>query len=125
VLKGLTYPELEAWCVERGEKPSRAAQLFTWLYGRGRASGPITGFADTFDEQNGFSRAFVAMADTHATLDTGLTLASCQTAADGTRKLLFAVEGTTAQVECVLIPVVREQVRSQSTPHSTSVPACC
>ena len=34
-LLGLTRPELEAWCVERGGKAFRARQLFQWIYKRG------------------------------------------------------------------------------------------
>ncbi len=33
-LLGLTRPDLEAWCIERGGKAFRARQLFQWIYKR-------------------------------------------------------------------------------------------
>jgi len=32
LLKNLSYPELEAWCLSTGERPQRARQLWRWMY---------------------------------------------------------------------------------------------
>ncbi len=93
-LKSLTYPELEQWVTtELGEKPSRAQQLWKWLWQKG---------ARSFDEMADLSRkvrerlaekAYVAF------LEPAVVLRSV----DGTLKYLWKLEdGRT--IESVLIP---------------------
>ena len=51
-LLGLTRPELEAWCVERGGKAFRARQLFQWIYKRGETDfNAMTDLAKDFRAQ--------------------------------------------------------------------------
>ncbi|MFO1502692.1 MAG: 23S rRNA (adenine(2503)-C(2))-methyltransferase RlmN [Steroidobacteraceae bacterium] len=51
-LLGLTRPELEAWCVERGGKAFRARQLFQWIYKRAETDfGAMTDLAKDFRAQ--------------------------------------------------------------------------
>ena len=110
-LKDMTYYELESSCVAMGEKRSRAMQLWRFMYYDGQW---IRGFHETVGKQNGLSKSFADQADPISTCDAGLHLQHVHTSTDGTRKLLFSIAGEeTAQVETVLIPVVRKQVRSR------------
>lgn len=106
LLKNMTLPQLEDWCESIGEKRSRAMHIWRWMY---YDKNWIRDFDDTADRQNGFSKAFRQRARPLASLHGGLHLQSQVRAADGTRKLIFALEGTSGQVETVLIPVIREQ----------------
>lgn len=107
-LKDMTYEELESWCVGMGEKESRAMQLWRFMYYDGRW---IRGFHETIGQQNGLSKAFADKADLVSTCDASLHLQHVHTSTDGTRKLLFSIAGEdVAQVETVLIPVVRKKV---------------
>lgn len=137
-LKDMTFEELEEWCVGLGEKASRAMQL--WRYCKLMLNFPtfpvadsctiwccshptgyrfmyydgqwIRGFHETIGIQNGLSKAFADQADHIATCEAGLHLQSVHTSDDGTRKLLFSIAGEeVAQVETVLIPVIRKQVK--------------
>eukprot|EP00892_Ulva_mutabilis_P001504 jgi/Ulvmu1/11354/UM075_0014.1 len=106
-LKDMNYEELESWCVDMGEKASRAMQLWRFMYYDGQW---IRGFHETIGTQNGLSKSFADQADQASTCDAGLHLQHVHTSTDGTRKLLFSIAGEeTAQVETVLIPVVRKQ----------------
>ena len=49
-LKGMRYEELERWLVSIGERPTRAAQLFAWLYRRGK-------LVDDFGEMTDVAKA--------------------------------------------------------------------
>jgi hypothetical protein len=111
-LKNMTMDELVEWCESVGEARSRALHLWRWMYGDNNW---IRAFDDTKGRQNGFSRAFldlVANMDDEVTCSGGLHLQEVHTAADGTRKLLFATDSPDdlGLVETVMIPVVREQV---------------
>lgn len=115
-LKDMTYEELESWCIGMGEKESRAMQLWRFMYYDGQW---IRGFHETIGKQNGLSKAFADRADQVSTCDAGLHLQHVHTSTDGTRKLLFSIAGEdVAQVETVLIPVVRKKVHS---PNKSSV----
>jgi 23S rRNA (adenine2503-C2)-methyltransferase len=92
-IKEFTKADLEAWLLERGERPYRARQVFKWLYQRGAAS-------------------FAAMTDLPAVLRERLgqefsiqrlTCVRMTPAADGTRKYLFAL-GDSRRIESVQIP---------------------
>lgn len=109
-LKDMTYEDLESWCIGMGEKESRAMQLWRFMYYDGQW---IRGFHETIGKQNGLSKAFADRADQISTCDAGLHLQHVHTSTDGTRKLLFSIAGEdVAQVETVLIPVVRKQVNA-------------
>ncbi len=57
-LLGMTRPELEAWCIELGEKPFRARQLFQWIYKRGE-----TDFAAMTDLARSFRARLAELAE--------------------------------------------------------------
>ena len=108
-LKDMSFSDLEEWCATHGEKRSRALHIWRWLYYDGNW---IRHLSDAVGVQNGFGRAFVEAASNFATVDGGLHLQEVHESSDGTRKMLFALDDdSTAQVETVLIPVVREEVR--------------
>lgn len=116
-LRTCVLAELRTWCAEIGELPNRAMHLWRWMYYKNW----IRSFSDTDGKTNAFSSAFVEKASRLATLDSGLHLQSVHTAADGTRKLLFSIDGGgQEQVETVLIPIVRSKVRSLLV-----LPLCC
>jgi 23S rRNA (adenine2503-C2)-methyltransferase len=92
-LLGLTRPELEAWCVERGGKPFRARQLMHWMYKRG---------ATNFDEMTDLAKAFRAQLATEAEIRLP-EIVSRQDAADGTIKWELRADASQA-FEMVYIP---------------------
>lgn len=92
-IKELTKAELEAWLLERGEKPYRARQVLKWLFQRGVAS---------FAEMTDLPSLLRALLDQEFSIDQ-LTCARVSPAADGTRKYLFALIDN-RQIESVLIP---------------------
>lgn len=92
-IKELTKTDLEAWMRERGEKPYHARQVLKWLYQRGATS-------------------FAAMTDVstvlRARLEQEFSIAKLgcvrmTSAADGTRKFLFALHDG-RYIESVQIP---------------------
>ncbi len=92
-LLGLTRPELEAWCVERGGKAFRARQLMHWMYKRG---------ATDFDEMTDLAKAFRAQLATEAEIRLP-EIVSRQDAADGTIKWELRADASQA-FEMVYIP---------------------
>ncbi len=96
-LLGLTRPELEAWCIERGGKAFRARQLFQWIYKRAETD---------FDAMTDLAKSFRAELKELA----GIRLPEIitrQDAADGTVKwMLKAGHGTNQGIEMVYIPEV-------------------
>ena len=50
-LKGMRYGEIESWLTSIGERPSRASQLFAWMYRKGK-------LAENVDEMEGVAAAF-------------------------------------------------------------------
>jgi 23S rRNA (adenine2503-C2)-methyltransferase len=121
VLKNLTFPELEEWCLavekeladeERqaaaGEaapsspSPSpappiderarrRAVQVWRWLYSWDATYEAVDDLNATLRRQGGLSAKFLARVRGRATADAGLRLERAVTSADGTTKLVFAV----------------------------------
>jgi adenine C2-methylase RlmN of 23S rRNA A2503 and tRNA A37 len=82
--------------------------IWRWLYDDGRW---IRQFADTVGLQNGFSKAFADKAEQIATCSGAIQLQKVVTSSDGTRKLIFSIDGLEReQIEAVLIPLVRKQV---------------
>jgi hypothetical protein len=63
-LKGMRYEELESWLTSIGEKPSRAAQVFKWMYRRGK-------LAERVDEMEDVAAGFRAKLAGMATLEAG------------------------------------------------------
>jgi len=92
-LLGLTRPELEAWCVERGGKPFRARQLMHWMYKRG---------ATQFDEMTDLAKAFRAQLASEAEIRLP-EIVTRQDAADGTIKWELKADAGQA-FEMVYIP---------------------
>jgi 23S rRNA (adenine2503-C2)-methyltransferase len=84
---------LTRWCVERGQKPFRATQLFRWIHQRG---------ARDFSEMSDLAASWRADLASMATIQ-GLPILSEQRSADGTVKWLFDV-GAGDAVETVFIP---------------------
>ncbi len=93
-IKELTKADLETWMLEHGEKPFHARQVLKWLYQRGATS-------------------FAAMTDIATALRTrlaqefviqNLECVRTTSAADGTRKFLFAL-GDGRRIESVRIPM--------------------
>jgi 23S rRNA (adenine2503-C2)-methyltransferase len=92
-LLGLTRPELEAWCVERGGKPFRARQLMHWLYKRGETDfAAMTDLAKVYREQ--------LSAEAEVRLPEIITR---QNAADGTIKWMLRADNSQG-FEMVYIP---------------------
>jgi len=92
-IKEFTKAELEAWLLERGEKPFHARQVCKWVYRRG---------AETFAEMTDLSLSLRALLGQEFSLDR-LTCLHLAPATDGTRKYLFALRDH-RQIESVLIP---------------------
>lgn len=59
MLKNLTLPELESWCLSVGESAKRATQLWRWMYADDQWVGALD---DTNGLQGGLSAAFVEKA---------------------------------------------------------------
>ena len=99
-LLGLTRPELEAWCVERGGKAFRARQLFQWMYKRGE-----TDFTAMTDLAKDFRAQLAEVAEIRLP-----EIITRQDSADGTVKwMLRAGEGksqgiASQGIEMVYIP---------------------
>ncbi|GLI63461.1 hypothetical protein VaNZ11_006434 [Volvox africanus] len=111
MLKNLTRPELEEWCLGVGEPAKRAKQLYRWLYGTRKW---IRNLDEADGDPQAFSAEFKSKVFSGASLEGGLQLQSVHTARDGTRKLVFALlggeqggraRGTHGTVETVLIPM--------------------
>jgi len=92
-LKTLSRPDLVRWLGDRGIAPYRADQIHGWIYGRQ---------ADTFDEMTDLKKEIRALLSDHFTIDR-LRREALETAADGTRKLLFRLTDG-EYIETVLIP---------------------
>ncbi|MFZ9433426.1 MAG: 23S rRNA (adenine(2503)-C(2))-methyltransferase RlmN, partial [Burkholderiaceae bacterium] len=84
---------LTRWCVEQGEKPFRATQLFRWIHQRG---------ASDFGEMSDLAKSLRGKLEAAAEVK-GLQVLSEQASRDGTVKWLFDVGGGNA-VETVFIP---------------------
>ena len=96
-LKGMRFEELESWLVDIGERPQRAAQLFSWMYRRGK-------LAEDFEAMEDVSKTFRTRLGAIATLEGDLELESIKTATDGTRKVLYRLKNGGGVVESVIIP---------------------
>mmetsp|Transcript_18048 Transcript_18048/g.45696 ORF Transcript_18048/g.45696 Transcript_18048/m.45696 type:complete len:488 (+) Transcript_18048:91-1554(+) len=110
MLKNLSFPQLEEWCESLGEKPSRALQLWRWMYYDKFWMRRMEDAAGS--DSYSFGRAFRDKVEAVATVDAGLRLDNVHAASDGTRKLTFEVlRGPAAggTVEAVLIPISRRQ----------------
>lgn len=110
MLKNLTFQQLEQWCESIGEKPSRAMQLWRWMYYDKRWMRSMEDAAGS--DSYSFGRAFREKVEAVATVDAGLQLEHVHSASDGTKKLIFKVlQGPAAggTIEAVLIPISRSQ----------------
>jgi len=96
-LKGMRYEELERWLVSIGERPTRAAQLFAWLYRRGK-------LVDDFGEMTDVAKAFRDKIEGIATARGDLELVEIKEATDGTKKVLYRLKNGGGVVESVIIP---------------------
>lgn len=97
-VRGMRCSELERYLVEElGEKPSRARQLWGWLYQRGK-------YAEAFEEMHDVSAACRTKLHEHCSLGSDLALEGAKEARDGTTKLLFRLTNGGGTVESVLIP---------------------
>lgn len=93
-LTGLSLDELRSFVISLGEKPYRAAQLFSWLYARGAAS---------FTDMSNLSRPFRELLEQVAAPGS-LSLVTARTSSkDGTTKFLLRLADGPA-IESVLIP---------------------
>jgi 23S rRNA (adenine2503-C2)-methyltransferase len=92
-IKELTKAELEAWLVDRGEKPFRARQTLKWLYQKGAA---------TFSEMSDLAAALRTLLAESFTIER-LACSQVTPAVDGTRKFLFSLTDQ-RYIESVLIP---------------------
>jgi 23S rRNA (adenine2503-C2)-methyltransferase len=99
-LLGLRQPQLAAWLVSLGERPGRSGQVFANLY-RQAAGAPCEDELAAAD--GALAAAFVSRLAALADVSGDVTLSGVVAAADGTRKLLFALRGG-GTVEAVLIP---------------------
>ncbi|KAL3679224.1 hypothetical protein R1sor_022180 [Riccia sorocarpa] len=94
VLRNLSYQHLEAWVESIGYRKTQALMLWKYLYGHGN-------WAATVDEMTGLSREFKSVLKERAELEV-LKVMTVHKAADGTRKIVSAVDGGT--IETVVIP---------------------
>ncbi|MCW5891483.1 MAG: 23S rRNA (adenine(2503)-C(2))-methyltransferase RlmN [bacterium] len=98
-IQDLRLADLEAWCAEAGEPPFRARQVLTWVHRKG-----APGFAAMTDVSRRLRERLGA-----AFRLGRLTPSAVADARDGTRKLLFQLDGEggrSAAIESVLIPQV-------------------
>ncbi|HTO94620.1 MAG TPA: 23S rRNA (adenine(2503)-C(2))-methyltransferase RlmN [Bacteroidota bacterium] len=93
-LLGMTRDELSAFVRETGESAYRGGQLYQWLYARG---------ASSFGGMTDLARNFRARLDEVAAIGAPEAVGEKRSSADGTVKLLFALEDG-LRVESVLIP---------------------
>lgn len=93
-LKGLSLAELQDFVESLGEKKYRAAQLFSWLYGKS---------AQSFDDMTNISKDFRTLLENKAAIRSLEVAAKEQSALDGTVKFLFKLEDG-LMIESVLIP---------------------
>jgi len=96
-LKGMRYADLERWLAEIGEKPSRATQVFNWMYRPGKLVADVRDMADV-------SAAFREKLASLATVDGDLEMRDVRTSADGTKKVTYALANGGGVVESVIIP---------------------
>lgn len=96
-LKGMRYEEIEEWLTSVGERPQRAAQLFAWMYRRGKLVERAEDMADV-------SLAFRDKLARVASLEGDLEMTEVREAADGTRKVLYRLKNGGGVVESVIIP---------------------
>jgi 23S rRNA (adenine2503-C2)-methyltransferase len=92
-IKEFTKTELEAWLLERGEKPFRARQALKWIYQKG---------ATSFAEMTDLATALRTLLSQELSV-ARLTCAHVVSAVDGTRKFLFSLADQ-RRIESVLIP---------------------
>jgi 23S rRNA (adenine2503-C2)-methyltransferase len=92
-LLGLTLAELEAWCVERGDKPFRARQLFQWMYKRGETE---------FEAMTDLAKSFRAKLNETAQIRLPKVITR-QDAGDGTVKWMLEADNLQG-FEMVYIP---------------------
>lgn len=88
----LTLANLEGYLGEKGLKPFRAKQIFSWLYKKRTAS---------FESMTDISKAFIEVLKTDFSIERLKTVRK-QVSADGTRKFLFELSDG-ALVESVLM----------------------
>ncbi|GJQ20077.1 MAG: putative dual-specificity RNA methyltransferase RlmN [Bacteroidia bacterium] len=104
-LKGLSLADLQEFVESRGEKKFRARQIFGWLYGEG---------AESFEEMTDISREFRQDLEQVATIENLEVVATSQSAADGTTKLLFRLPDR-LEIESVIIPAEEIGGRQRTT----------
>ena len=110
-LLGLTRPELEAWCVERGGKAFRARQLFQWIYKRAETD---------FDAMTDLAKPFRAQLKELAEIRLP-EIITRQDAADGTVKwMLRAGQGDSQGIEMVYIPDAGRATLCISPPRAST-----
>lgn len=93
-IKEFTKAELEAWLLERGERPFHARQALKWIYQKG---------ATSFTEMTDLSASLRALFSQEFSI-TRLACTHAAQAADGTRKFLFTLTDQ-RRIESVLIPM--------------------
>lgn len=98
LVKGMTYPELEAWVQSLGYRAGQAMMLWKCLYGNGM-------WAQHVDEMQALSKLFRATLEKTAEFSV-FSLKDVYSASDGTRKILFSL-GDGSIIETVLIPCER------------------
>lgn len=98
LVKGMTYPELEAWVQSLGYRAGQAMMLWKCLYGNGM-------WAQHVDEMQALSKLFRATLEKTAEFSV-FSLKDVYSASDGTCKILFSL-GDGSIIETVLIPCER------------------
>ncbi|MGE5790067.1 MAG: 23S rRNA (adenine(2503)-C(2))-methyltransferase RlmN, partial [Syntrophaceae bacterium] len=89
----MTLEEIETFVAELGKERFRARQIMKWIYQQG---------ASSFAEMTNLSKEFRADMEKRARIS-NLEMVRAETAADGTKKLLFRLEDGLF-IESVLIP---------------------
>lgn len=98
-LKGLTLHELEEFVESLGEKRYRAAQLFSWLYGKPERGRRVR----SFDDMSDISKHFRTVLNEAAVIENLELVMKQVSALDGTTKFLFKLSDDLV-IESVLIP---------------------
>jgi 23S rRNA (adenine2503-C2)-methyltransferase len=88
----LDFEKLQAWLVEKGEKPYRAKQIFHWLYQK---------HVDRFEAMTDLKKELIDCLSTHFYINP-LRILTQQISRDGTRKILFELQDGQA-IETVLM----------------------
>jgi 23S rRNA (adenine2503-C2)-methyltransferase len=80
MIKGMTFTELQEWCIDKGESAYRGGQLFEWLYRHGKTN---------IDEMSNIKKSFRDFLTRNAILETLTLEGISDSTQESTQKFLF------------------------------------